>query len=343
MIIPTEQLKTIKKETVLNKDEFNVEIEAFGDETIQTIYMIPEVIESRFVICFFHQDEDFFLSDDISFLNQLSSSISKLIPLYIKSYQRYQIAIRNLNINEAILLNTQSLSSILDVSIYEKPKTDKTFDIPLDEQLNSNSSNNNNDDLEQEKLSISVDTEKGTATFINCIGEIDETGKNSLINYAQYMSNEIEFLEKNLDIPDVENLFLSFFLESGVIELFNCSIFTLSNWLKQIIKYEEKNQSNELKRMQFVQFLLQTEKWKSWYNMEEMILIYLVSFVRSFIPKWKCSVDENLILECKRLNELENINISLEACTFISIIFGKMGNCRFFTNWKKSYIYYSNK
>ena len=137
--------------------------------------------------------------------------------------------------------------------------------------------------------------------------DINETTKTAIITYAQWLTSALTNCTPIVD----DEIFTSFFIECGVIDIFKCNKEKVQEWSSIMLKIVGNLKIENLK---FVRDILNEAPWSSWYDRTQKLLIILCSFLQGIEDKWECRTD-NITIE--RLKDC-----SPQSCPLLASIFG---------------------
>ena len=268
-------------------DKFDYHIEAGEDINAKKI-MVNYLGPQRNCVCIFTTTENDF--KDVLFLQNFAKILLSTVPVMYFRDTLGLCKIRQQYLRDCLKMGVDSFSKLIEADVdYE------FFDPPLD------------DDPEIDApLVVSIETPKGIEAALISNDTSDET-KTAIITYAQWLTSALTNCTPIVD----DEIFTSFFIECGVIDIFKCNKEKVQEWSSIMLKIVGNLKIENLK---FVRDILNEAPWSSWYDRTQKLLIILCSFLQGIEDKWECRTD-NITIE--RLKDC-----SPQSCPVLASIFG---------------------
>jgi len=288
--------------TSVFKDGFDCEIEGGGIPSTQSVLIVPSYTDRKYSCVFSCDKQDYFDTSDQSYFVQLARFIHFVFPIYLNYYWLSQIKKCLIQFKRLSGFSITALSDVVGITV-----KNQEFDPPL-EDYHENS--------QKGGLTVLVETDKGIESVLSTIYPIrNQESKEVLLAYAQYYSSYLNHLSTT---NQSTNKIITFFTATPLLDIFNCSIIVLSEWITRINNIYEQGKFNTRSiyhKLKFAQELINIKTWSDWFTNEERTVIFVLSYLGGIQTISRFISDDSLLALAKGKRAA--------SCQFLTAIFGK--------------------
>lgn len=280
-IVP-QKICEITEKVVYKKSE-NSDIFDVYKNDVKCLYVIPiKNSEYRAVFTFSSIDDENAFNDSTvtDYCDKASSLLHLLLPSYVYNFALNEIRERSYLISSSSQLSVDSISHFVGSKVEYH-----FFNPPVSQEPRLN-----------KPLSIMVETPNGIEAALTSESPVkNENAKKAFVSFAEMMSSVLT--AKKCQQKEPPAVCASFFVDSGVLNVFGCTIFRFNEWLAAVFSIYENACIDPLKKFnmaKFVKEMIVVEKWENWFTKEEKIVIILITFLSEIKKCWRCKVDDQI-------------------------------------------------
>lgn len=288
----TENL-TQKDDTFFETDDFDLNIEAGGDQSVKKIMVLST---SLYAVVLMTKENEF-KQTELSLYRHVLDILLMLAPIVSLDHSYVQSKANHQNLRDSIRLSTSSFSRLISAKI-----DIKFFDPPLTDDP----------EIDGAVFTASVETKRGIEAVLVLYEEGDDI-KEAAMMYGEWLMTVLSNpngIVNHVDENDLQS-FTEFLVKAGVLDVFQCSREKLELWIKSVLPL---NPEIKVEHLLFVQDLIENESLSTFFTKTMKLFILLVCFLKGIEQNWKAMTDEKTV---QRLT-----NCAPRKCPILAAVFG---------------------